>query len=77
MEAENDHKIIEILYTDPCGNMVKRRILPRQILFRVISGHTREQWVLEARDIDAGVEESFALKDIQAWLPSELLAAPF
>lgn len=72
MDSYADRRIIEILFTDQSGDMVKRRILPINIFFG-----EDDQWILKAHDIDAQSEQNLALKDIQAWLPTGLQAAPY
>jgi hypothetical protein len=68
--SDADRRIVEILLTDQCGDMVKRRILPLHIFFE-------DQWMLKAHDVHTDSEHTLALKDVQAWLPSELQTAPY
>lgn len=71
-----EHKIIEILYTNWRGDMEKRRIIPERIYFSQTQWHSREQWVMDAYDVGKEGNRTFALKDIQAWLPQELQTVP-
>ncbi|CAM5400503.1 hypothetical protein [Streptomyces fumanus] len=60
-----------ILYTNYRGEKGWRRIQPLRIWFGSTEWHPREQWLMDAIDLDKQVERSFALKDIQAWEESE------
>lgn len=75
MEQHDVRQEIEILYTDSRGDMSRHRILPLRIRFS--AGLETAEWLLEAREIDSGCERFFALKDIQAFLPTASLATPF
>lgn len=76
MDGHTDRREIEILYTDQQGDMAKGRILPKRIFFGKTPWSASEQWILEALDVATQRDEIFALKDIQAWLPSELQNTP-
>ena len=74
---EHDRRVIEVLYAEEAGDLARYRILPIRIFFGRTPSQEKEQWLLEAHDVESQSVRVFALKDIQAWLPHELQTAPF
>ena len=62
--------VVVIRYTNHRGETDNRRIVPKQIRFISTGWHPREQWILEAYDLDKQADRSFAMADIQAWWPA-------
>lgn len=58
---------VRILYKNYKGEIGVRRIIPRKIVFASNEWHPVPQWLLEAHDLDKGVERTFALCDVRAW----------
>ena len=44
--------------------LVIRNIMPERIWFGSTAYHPEPQWILDARDVDRGVERQFAMQDI-------------
>jgi predicted DNA-binding transcriptional regulator YafY len=62
-----DRIAVQIHYTNHRGETARRRIIPHQIRFGASEWHPREQWLLDAYDVDKQAERSFALADIREW----------
>lgn len=56
-------------YTNYRGERSFRTILPQRIYWGSTEWHTRDQWLLEAMDLEKGVPRTFAMKDIHTWDP--------
>lgn len=54
---------LEFLYTNHKGVTATRRVLPRRVYFGSTAWHPREQWLLEALDLDKMEDRTFALAD--------------
>lgn len=67
----NPKKLVAILYTNYRGDTSLRRVLPKKVWFGGTDWHPEPQWLLDAEDVDRGVDRTFALKDIRAWLPAD------
>jgi hypothetical protein len=67
MASINPDKVVTIRYTNYRGETAIRRILPIEIRFASTEWHPDPQWVMEAYDIEKGVQRSFAIKDILQW----------
>jgi hypothetical protein len=63
-----------IFYTNHRGERTWRKILPRGIRFAATEWHPEPQWLLDATDLERGVERSFAMQDIREWARGELAA---
>jgi hypothetical protein len=59
--------VVIIRYTNYRGHTDDRRIIPVGIRFGSTEWHPDEQWLLDAFDVDRGVDRSFALKDVLQW----------
>lgn len=55
------------MYRNHRGEIARRTILPLSIEFTSTLWHPNPQWLLHARDLDKGVDRSFALADIIEW----------
>lgn len=60
-------EVVLVNYTNWKGITSLRRIVPLHIFFGCNEWHDGEQWLLQAFDVDKGVERTFALKDIHSW----------
>lgn len=60
-------KIVNILYTNWKGDTRWRKIIPISIEFKMTQWHKKEQWILNAIDVDKNEERGFAIKDIKKW----------
>lgn len=69
MGEQNGHEVT-IDYTNWHGERSKRRILPEGIFWGSNEWHPKEQWLLEARDLDKRETRVFALKNIHSWEPN-------
>ena len=58
------NRIAVINYTNYKGVRSERRIVPRIVWWGSTEYHPTEQWLLDAFDVDKGVERTFALEDI-------------
>lgn len=58
---------VEIIYTNYRGETGARRIEPEHVWFGSTEWHSREQWFLDALDVEKGQVRSFAMADIQNW----------
>lgn len=67
-ELASGAEVVLILYTNYRGEQAWRRVLPHQIKFATTEWHPDAQWLLEATDVDRGVERSFAVCDIDRWV---------
>lgn len=70
MLDEPNPKTITIRYTNYRGETAFRRIIPKSIRFGTTPWHPREQWLLDAFDLDKNAERFFALEDILEWNPN-------
>ena len=64
-------ELVTILYTNYRGETALRHIVPKRLWFGGTEWHPESQWLIDAQDADRGVERTFALKDIRAWLPAQ------
>lgn len=60
-------KVVLIRYTNYRGETALRRILPLTVRFASTEWHPERQWLLDAIDVERGVNRSFAMKDISMW----------
>ncbi len=68
---------VRILYTNWRGERGWRIILPRELHFKATEHHPEEQWILEAWDFIKQADRSFAMKDVELWVPWQTeLAGP-
>lgn len=68
-DFDSDHQIVEIVFVDNTGKTVFRRIKPNKIFFESNKSSSTPQWLVQAYDLDKSDQQTFALKDIRAWLP--------
>jgi hypothetical protein len=59
-----DPKPVCILYRNYRGETAARYILPSRIWYGSTEWHPEPQWLVDALDVERGVERSFALKDV-------------
>ncbi len=57
-----------IVYTNHRGETAIRRIIPQGIIFGCTEWHPRDQWLLQAFDLEKRADRVFALADVKAWL---------
>jgi predicted DNA-binding transcriptional regulator YafY len=62
-------KEVVIDYTNWRGERGLRRICPLRVVFENNEWHPNTQWLLEAIDVERGVERTFALANIHSWQP--------
>lgn len=63
----NPKHIVNIYYKNWKGETSWRRIVPINIDFKSTKYHTKQQWILEAFDVDKQSHRSFAMCDIITW----------
>jgi hypothetical protein len=59
--------VIEILYRNHRGEVGTRRIEPGRVEYGSSKWHPKPQWLLHARDVERGVDRTFALRDVLRW----------
>jgi hypothetical protein len=57
----------KILYSDSSGNAEIRTIIPKTLLFGISLLYPEGQWLLNAFDVEAGSDITFAMKNILSW----------
>lgn len=62
---------VSILYTNHRGETAVRRIKPLRLWFGATEWHTKEQWLLDAEDLDKKEPRTFAMKDVLSWHAGE------
>lgn len=65
--AEAERREVRIYYLNHKGKRGYRKILPTKQWFGKTQWHTKEQWLLNAYDIDKKAMRTFAIKDILSW----------
>jgi len=63
----SEKKLVKILYTNYRNETAVRSIIPIKIWFGKTDWHPKEQWLLDAYDIEKQANRSFALIDVQKW----------
>lgn len=63
----DQRKAIRIVYTNYRGETASRHVIPQRVWFGATDWHPKEQWLLDALDLDKGAERSFALRDIKSY----------
>jgi predicted DNA-binding transcriptional regulator YafY len=66
MEFNSSH-VVTIRYTNHRGETADRRIIPQSLRFAATEWHPEPQWLLDALDVDKGLQRSFAMQDIHSW----------
>ncbi len=64
---------VRILYTNWKGERGWRLILPRELPFKSTEFHPEEQYILEAWDFIKQADRSFAMRDIELWVPTQTI----
>lgn len=65
-QKSHDH-VVTIDYTNWQGERRLRRIRPIQLMYVSTPHHQKEQWVLQALDLDKDALRMFSIKDIHRW----------
>lgn len=65
--------VVVIDYTNFRGERALRTITPADIDFFSNEWHPEPQWLLIAFDHEKQADRTFAMKDIHAWMPVEVL----
>lgn len=60
-------EIVEILYTNYRGETARRRIVPGELRYGSTEFHPEPQWLLDALDVEKGVQRTFAMRDVKEW----------
>lgn len=55
---------LEFVYCNHRGEIARRRVWPYGIYWGQTDWHPEPQWLLQAYDLDKGVERDFAMKDM-------------
>lgn len=63
----NEDEVVSIKYTNYRGITDYRRILPVRMWFGSTEWHKKDQWLLEATDLNKGEIRHFAMADILEW----------
>jgi hypothetical protein len=58
---------VRIRYTNHRGETAVREVRPQRVWFGATEWHPEPQWLLDAVDVERGVERSFALRDVAAF----------
>jgi len=62
-----EEKQVKILYTNWKGKTSYRNIVPISIEFKSTEWHKKQQWILNAYDVEKKEERGFAINDIEDW----------
>ena len=62
-------KFATIDYTNYRGERKKYRVEIHSFMFGTTPFHPREQWFVDATDLDRGLQRFFAMTDIHCWIP--------
>jgi hypothetical protein len=62
-------QILTMVYKNYRGEVAVRRVLPKCIWFGQTEHHLQPQWLMNAVDVERGVERTFAMQDIQTMFP--------
>lgn len=54
-------------YTNWKGERGFRKIVPDRVYFGSNEWHTKDQWLLEALDVERNATRTFAMNDIHSW----------
>lgn len=68
---ENRKNALAIVYKNHRGETSERLIIPGRFWFGQTLWHPRDQWFLDAYDLDRREDRSFALSDIILWEQEE------
>lgn len=63
----DEEKQVKILYTNWKGKTSYRNIVPISIEFKSTEWHKKQQWILNAYDVEKKEERGFAINDIEDW----------
>jgi hypothetical protein len=63
----HSRQIVGISYTNHRGETAFRRIIPIKIYFGSSQWHPKDQWLMDAFDLDKQAQRSFAMIDIHKW----------
>lgn len=55
---------IEFTYKNHRGEVAQRHVLPVSIDFKATQWHPKQQWIMDAIDLDKNSPRSFAMKDM-------------
>lgn len=66
-QINDNAKAVQVVYTNYRGETAIREIIPDRIWFGSTEWHPKDQWLLDAFDVEKQAKRSFALKDIRAW----------
>jgi hypothetical protein len=66
-QIDDNGKAVHVVYTNYRGETAVRKIVPERIWFGSTEWHPKDQWLLDALDVEKQAKRSFALKDIRAW----------
>lgn len=58
---------VRIVYTNHEGRTKIRNISPQAIRFGYSKWHPKQQWLLDAFDLDKNADRTFAMNGIVAW----------
>lgn len=58
---------VTILYTNHRGERRERRITPHGLYYGTSAWHEKEQWLLDAYDLEKGEKRTFAMEQIHSW----------
>lgn len=65
----NPKRIVTITYKNHRDETRERHIIPIAIFYGQTEWHPKDQWMLNAWDIDKSAERTFAIGDIANWTP--------
>lgn len=63
--------MISFVYTNWKGEVETRRVEPIKLYYGSTEWHPKEQWLLEAMDLDKGAIRQFAVNDIIDYVTEE------
>jgi predicted DNA-binding transcriptional regulator YafY len=67
--ADDEDRAVTFAYTNHRGEKSRRRVVPSGIRFGSTQYHAAPQWLLEGFDLDRQAERTFAMQDVEDWLP--------
>lgn len=70
LNTYDNEKAVRILYTNYRHETAERTIIPEKIWYGSTAWHPKQQWLLDAFDVEKGERRSFAIADIKSWLGS-------
>lgn len=65
----HSERVLRMTYTNYRGERAMRRVVPERVWFGATDWHPTAQWLLDAFDLDRNACRSFALQDVESFMP--------